>query len=165
MLIFLDIMLPASKDYNLLSGEDLGFQIKRLLPEHKIIVSTSYSDKYRIHSIFQNLNPEAILIKNDITNNELVDAIKAVLSNLTYYSTTVVDLLKIKLSKDFLLDETDRKLLFEISIGTKTKNLPKVIPLSITSIETRKRRLREIFDVTEKDDELLISIAREKGFI
>ena len=68
-------------------------------------------------------------------------------------------------SSEFILDEIDRMLLFELSQGAKTKDLPNFIPLSIAGIEKRKRHLKEIFDISKSDDRTLIKVAREKGFI
>ncbi|MDG2194278.1 MAG: response regulator transcription factor [Polaribacter sp.] len=164
-LIFLDIKLPPSKEGKIRSGEDLGIRIKSLLPNSKIIISTTFNDNYRIHSIFQSLSPDGFLIKNDINPQELITAIKAVISNSPYYSITVVKMLKKEVSNDLLIDKVDRALLYELSIGTKTKSLPNIIPLSIAGIEKRKRHLKELFDITKQDDKTLISVAREKGFV
>ncbi len=164
-LVFLDIRLPPSTDGKLLSGEDLGIRINKRSPKTKIIVSTTFTDNFRIYSIFKSLDPEGFLIKNDITPDELVTAVKAVINDSPYYSKTVIKLLRQQASGDFLLDEIDRKLLYELSIGTKMKDLPSLIPLSIAGIEKRKRHLKVIFDVEKRDDKALIMIAKEKGFI
>ena len=164
-LIFLDIKLPPSEDGKIRSGEDLGVKIKELLPSSKIIIATTYNDNYRIHSIFQSLSPDGFLIKNDVNPQELVTAIKAVISDYPHYSVTVVKMLKKEVSNDLLIDKIDRVLLYELSIGTKTKSLPHVIPLSMAGIEKRKRHLKELFDISKQDDKTLISVARDKGFI
>jgi DNA-binding NarL/FixJ family response regulator len=164
-LIFLDIKLPPSKDGRIISGEGLGLKINSLLPESKIIISTTFNDNYRIHCIFQNINPDGFLIKNDINLEELISAIKTVLFNPPYYSKTVIKQLRKEVSNDLLLDKIDRKLIYELSLGTKTKDFPSILPLSIAGIEKRKRHLKEVFDISTKDDRSLIAIAREKGFI
>ncbi|MFY0605014.1 MAG: response regulator transcription factor [Flavobacteriaceae bacterium] len=164
-IVFLDMSLPPSKDKKILSGEDLGLHINSLLPEAKIIVSTTFNDNYRIHSIFKNINPDGFLIKNDITPKELVSAIKEVLTQPPYYSKTVMKLLRKQVSSDFLLDDIDRKILYELSVGTKMKELQDLVPLSNAGIEKRKRHLKQIFNITSQDDRELILIAKEKGFI
>ena len=163
--VFLDIKLPSSKKKEILSGEDLGIKIKKLLPKTKVIISTTYNDNYRIHSIFKNVNPEGFLIKNDISPQELVSSIETVIKDPPYYSQTVIKLLRKEVANEFVLDKIDRQLLYELSIGTKMKDLPKVLPLSIAGVEKRKRILRELFDVYERGDKWLIKIATEKGFI
>jgi len=142
-LIFLDIKLPPSKDGKILSGEDLGLIINELLPDSKIIISTTFNDNYRVHSIFKNINPDGFLIKNDINPKELVTAIKTVLKDPPYYTKTVIKLLRKQVSNKLVLDKIDRKLLYELSIGTKTKDLPGILPLSIAGVERRKRHLKE----------------------
>lgn len=164
-IIFLDIRLPPSKDSKLLSGEDLGIIVNKIMPDSKIIISTTFNDNYRIHSIFKSINPDGFLIKNDITADEIVTAIKSVLFDPPYYSKSVIRLLRNEVSNDFLLDNIDRRLLYELSIGTKMKDLPSLLPLSIAGIEKRKRHLKEVFDVKKTDDKELITIAKEKGFI
>jgi len=164
-LIFLDIKLPPSKDKKILSGEDLGLKINNLLPDSKVVISTTYNDNYRIYSLMKNLNPDGLLIKNDITTSELVNAINLVLTSPPYYSSSVSQTIRNEMLNDLLLDKIDRRLLYELSIGTKTKDLPMTLPLSIAGVEKRKRNLKNIFDVFGLEDKDLISKAKEKGFI
>tara|TARA_R110001583_G_C5616079_1_gene405793 strand:+ start:922 stop:1599 length:678 start_codon:yes stop_codon:yes gene_type:complete len=162
---FLDISLPPSKDGSLLSGEDVGIRIRQILPDCKIIVATTFNDNYRIQVILKNVNPEGFLIKNDINKDELVASIKSILNNTPYYSKSVLELFRKQNSIDYRLDKIDRQLLYEMSIGTKMKDLPKIIPMSMAGLEKRKKNLKELFRVQENDDRALILIAKEKGFI
>ena len=164
-IVFLDMKLPPSSDGKILCGEDLGLKINSLMSETKTIVSTTFNDNYRIHSIFKNINPDGFLIKNDITPEDLVTAIETIITDPPYYSKTVIKLLRKQVSNDFLLDNIDRKLLYELSIGTKMKNLPDILPLSIAGIEKRKRNLKQIFNLNGTDDKELLHVAKEKGFI
>jgi DNA-binding NarL/FixJ family response regulator len=164
-IIFLDIKLPPSIDGKILSGEDIGVKINQLLPNSKIIISTTFNDNYRVQNILKNVNPDGFLIKNDIDTEELIEAIKTVIFDPPYYSKSVIKLLRKQISSDYLLDKIDRQLLYELSIGTKMKDLPNVIPMSIAGIEKRKRQLKEMFNVQENEDRELILKAKEKGFI
>ena len=74
-------------------------------------------------------------------------------------------LLRKEISNDFLLDKIDRKLLYELSIGTMMKDLPEVLFLSLAAVEKRKRHLKQIFDVQSPYDKELLLKAKEKGFI
>ncbi|CAM1354001.1 MULTISPECIES: response regulator [Tenacibaculum] len=163
--IFLDMRLPASKDGTILSGEDLGLKINQLLPDSKIIVSTTFNDNFRVHSILRNINPDGFLVKNDITPQELVTAIKEVITAPPYYSKTVMKLIRNQIASDYVLDDIDRKILYELSIGNRMKKLPEVIPLSFAGIQKRKRQLAKVFDVDGNDDRELILVARDKGFL
>lgn len=164
-IIFLDIKLPKSKDGLLLSGEDLGLEIRRITPQSKIIVATTYNDNYRLNNILKSINPDGFLIKNDISSGELVEAIETVIHNPPHYSKTILQLLRKHITNDFILDKIDRQLLYELSIGTKMGDLPNVIPMSIGGIERRKRQLKEAFDVSKQNDKALVEIAKQKGFI
>ncbi|CAL2103233.1 Response regulator [Tenacibaculum sp. 190130A14a] len=164
-IIFLDISLPPSKDGKLLSGEDLGLLINEKLPESRIIISTTFNDNYRVHSILKNVNPDGFLVKNDITPAELVMAIKEVLSDPPYYSKTVMKMLRNQVSHEYFLDDVDRKILYELSIGTKIKDLPNQIPLSLAAIQKRKSQITRVFGVDNSGDRDLILVAKEKGFL
>jgi len=164
-LIFLDINLPKSEDEKFLSGEDLGVAIRTQLPDTKIIVSTTYNDNYRVHNILKSINPEGFLIKNDINRKALVTAIEAVFEGSPHYSKTVLKLLRTHMDHDFFIDKIDRQILYELSIGTKMITLPTILPLSKGGIEGRKRKLKEIFNIENEDDKVLVQLAKEKGFI
>jgi len=164
-IVFIEIKLPPSTDGTLLSGEDLGLLINKLLPNTKIIVATTFKDNYRVLSIFKSLNPDGFLIKKDITPKELVTTINTIITDSPYYSKTVTKLLRNEVSNDFLLDAIDRKLLYELSIGTMMKDLPEILLLSLPAIEKRKRRMKQVFDAESPYDKELLLKAKEKGFI
>jgi DNA-binding NarL/FixJ family response regulator len=164
-LVFLDIRLPASTDRKILSGEDLGEMIRKNHPMAKIIVATTFNDNYRIQNIFKSLNPEGFLIKNDMDLKELVSAIVKILQGGVHYSNTVSGLMGKQFGNEIKIDRIDRQMLYELSIGTKTKDLPDIVPLSIAGVEKRKRILKQIFDVEDQGDKALILEARKQGFI
>jgi DNA-binding NarL/FixJ family response regulator len=164
-IIFLDISLPPSSDGEYLSGEDLGIAIKKLLPKCKIVVATTFNDNYRIQAILKNVNPDGFLIKNDVNKDELVFAIKTLLDGSPYYSKSVLELFRKQASIDYKIDKIDRQLLYEMSIGTKMKDLPGIIPMSMPGLERRKKQLKKLFEVKDNDDRELILKAKEKGFI
>lgn len=164
-LVLLDIRLPASKKGSLCSGEDLGMKIREIFQEVKILIFTSYSDNYRLGNILQNLDPDGLLIKGDTDFANLVEAIITVLEEPPFYSKSISRLLRKQATNQFILDRIDRLLLHQLSKGSRTKDLPNVIPLSISAIEGRKRKLKDLFDAHEKDDGLLLERARERGFI
>lgn len=164
-LVFLDISLPPSTDGTILSGEDLGIQIRQLIPKTRIIIATTYNDNYRIQIFLQSVNPDGLLIKNDINKEELITAIKTVLSNPPYYSKTVLNVMRKQITGDYMLDKIDRQLLHELSKGTKMNELPNIIPMSLAGLEKRKRNLKVIFNIPDEDDRVLLQIARTKGFI
>ncbi len=164
-IVFLDINLKSSKDLSILSGEDIGVKINKFLPKTKIMVCTTHCDTHRIQSIIKNVDPAGFLVKNDFDSDELIYAINKIVSSLPYFSTTVLTSISQKIKTKNILDGIDRRLIFELSLGTKMKDLPNFLPLSMAGIERRKRNLMEAFSIDKKTDKELILIAKDKGFI
>lgn len=164
-LVLLDLRVPASKDGMIISGEDIGHKIKGIFPNCKIIVLTSISDNFRLNTILKKLNPDGLLIKSQVSGQDLKDAIRSVLDDKPYYSSYILKLLRKQVSSDLMLETVDRQILHHLSIGTRTKDLPKIVNLSMGGVERRKRRLKEIFNAEHSNDNMLIQIAKNHGFI
>lgn len=164
-LVILDISLPPSKKYDILNGEALGVLIKQRFTNCKLLVCTSLNDNLRLNSILKSLNPDAFLIKSDITFKDLVSAITKLVKNSSYYSETILNIMRNKLTSDLVLDELDIKILYEISNGARMKEMTDLIPLSKTGIERRKKTLKMVFKVKNDSDRDLIIKAKEKGFL
>jgi len=164
-LVVLDICLPPSKDKSFLSGECVGLYFRKKHPNCKIMICTSLNDNYRIYTLLKSLSPDSFLVKSDITLEDLIMSIQRTMDNLPFYSSTILRYLRKETSHKLLLDEIDRKLLYELSRGTKMKDLPHILPLSIGGVERRKRQLKEIFSIENNSDIELMRNAREKGFI
>lgn len=162
--ILLDLQLPASEKLKITGGKDLGLIAKELMPKAKIIVQTMCNDNFTMHDILKNLNPDGFLIKSDITSEILHEAIEHVLSDSPYYSDAINKFIRVQLTNDLNLDDVDRKILYLLSKGIRTKNLPSFIPLSLAAIEKRKRNLKNLFGV-ERANSSLIEIAIKKGYI
>jgi DNA-binding NarL/FixJ family response regulator len=163
--VLLDIRLPASADKSIVNGEDLGKKIRSEFPSSKIIVHTSIYDKVRISSILKILNPEGFLIKNDIEPDVLKDALNSVLKGYTYYSEKTNRIIGVTHKDEIFLDTSDLKIIYHLSIGELTKNLPKYVPLAIATIERRKKRLKMLFDIPNGGDKEIIEIAKLRGYI
>lgn len=164
-LVILDIKIPPSSNGKILSGEDLAPIFKEAFPQVKLIISTTFNNNYRLNSILKQLDPDGLLVKNDITSKTLEEAIVNVIKQPPYYSKSVLQLLRKKASTEYLIDDIDRRLLYEISIGTRMNELPDIINLSKTALEKRKRNLKEVFNVQNNDDRSLIIQAQKDGYV
>lgn len=163
--LFVDISLPPSTDGSMTSGEDLAEYARKVLPEAKIVILTMFNESFRIHNIIKNINPEGFMIKSDLTSSELASAFQAVLNNPPFYSGTVNSHIRKAITSDIVIDDKNRKILHLLSQGVKTKNLASHLDISLSAVEKRKKQLREIFDVTDGQDETLLNEARKEGFI
>ena len=162
--VILDINLGNSKGENRKSGEELGILLREYIPKTKIIVFTSYNDGLRINSVLKNINPEGFLIKDSTTDHKtLQKVVSKVVSGQTHYCDTVVSILRKKNKIKQKLDAIDLKLLYELSNATKLKDMPDYVPLTISGVEKRRRRLKEIFEVDS--DRGLVLQAKAIGFL
>ena len=63
------------------------------------------------------------------------------------------------------VDETDRIILYQLSLCTKTKNITEFVHLSLRAVEDRKKKLKKIFGVIGEGNRALLEKARESGYI
>ena len=165
-LAFLDVSMPSYEERNVLTGEDVARILKSRQPQCKIIMLTMLSDSLRILNIIKNINPNGLIIKNDLTFDELKNAFEKIISGNNYYSQTVVKYVSQSASiENSPIDELDRQILYHISRGVKTKNIPMYTSMSLSTIEKRKLSLKQLFKVKDGSDEDLIREARERGFL
>lgn len=163
--LFVDISLPPSSDGRMNSGEDLAEHARKILPKAKIVILTMFNESFRIHNIMKNIDPEGFLIKSDLTSSELASAFQAVLNNPPFYSGTVNSFIRKSITSDIVIDDKNRKILYLLSQGIKTKNLASHMDISLSAVEKRKKQLKELFEVEDGQDESLLQEARKKGFI
>ncbi|UZO80755.1 response regulator [Aquimarina sp. ERC-38] len=164
-MLFVDIKLPPSSDGKITSGEDLASHANKLLPDSKIIILTMHREDHRIHNILKNVNPSGFLIKSDLTSNELLLAFNNIVNGTPYYSATVNNHFRKMMTNNFSLDEKNLKILYHLSRGVKTKNLPNYVSLSLSAIEKRKNQIKEMFSISKADDQTLLEEARKRGFV
>lgn len=164
-ILFMDISLPPSSDGSITSGEDLSKHARTILPDAKIIILTMFNEPFRIHNIIKEINPEGFVVKSDLTSRELASAFQAVVNNPPFYSTTVTSFLRKTHASEIEIDDIDRKILYLLSQGIKTKSLTKHLGVSTSSIEKRKKSLKEVFSVEDGQDETLLSEAKKMGFL
>lgn len=163
--LFMDISLPPSSDGKFNSGEDLAKYARKIMPEAKIVMLTMFNENYRVHNLIKSIDPEGFLIKSDLTSSELASAFQAVLNNPPFYSGTVNSIVRKSITNDIDLDDVDRKILYLLSQGIRTKSLKDHIDMSMSAIEKRKKHLKLLFDIQDGNDETLLDEARRKGFI
>ncbi len=164
-IILLDIQLSQAKEVPVKTGEDLGILARKISPESKIVFMSSFSDNYRINSILQSVDPEGFMVKSEIDQKSLQAMVKTVTTNPPYYTQRALAAIRKKMATDINLDDNDRKILYYLSIGTKTKDMVKHISLSLPGIENRKRQLKTLFGVEKQNDRALIEESKNRGFL
>ena len=95
----------------------------------------------------------------------MIDCIETVIVAPPYYGSRISKLLHSQASHKFSLDKTDRIILHQLSLGTKTKDIPEHVNLSLRAVEDRKKNLKEIFGVKSEGNSALLEKARSSGYI
>ncbi len=162
---FFDISMPAYEEKNIFSGEDLASLIKTEMPGCKVILLTMHTELLKISNIVKNINPSGLIIKNDLTFDELLTAFNKILDDENYYSQTVVKLISQIQYNTIELDQFDTQILYHLSKGIKTKDIPAFVPLSLSAVEKRKLNLKELFDIRGGSDIDLIREVKNKGLL
>lgn len=160
---FLDISMPAYEEKNLFSGEDLAKLIMKKMPYCKIVLLTMYTELLKIKTIIRTINPNGLIIKNDLTFDELLFAFDKVMKSEKYYSQSVVKMLNQSPHNSIEIDEFDKQILFHLSKGTEVEEMPQYIPISITEIEKRRTSLKELLKIRSGSDDDLVKEAKSKG--
>ncbi|MES2239478.1 MAG: response regulator [Bacteroidota bacterium] len=161
---FLDISMPSYEEKGLYSGEDLAKLILEKMPNCRIILLTMFTEFLKIKTIISKINPNGLVIKNDLTFDELLSAFDTVIKNEIYYSKSVKEMLESH-ENDIEIDLFDKQILFHLSKGTALHDMPQYIPISLNAIEVRKTNLKELLKVTSGDDSDLVIGAKKMGLI
>lgn len=162
---FLDISMPSYEEKSIFSGEDLAKLLMEFMPKCKIILLTMYTELLKIKTIIEIINPSGLVIKNDLTFDELLFGFDKVLKNQKYYSQSVQKMLDQSQHDAIEIDLFDKQILFHLSKGTKTKDIPQYIPISLNAIESRKLKLKELLNLKDGSDIDLIREAKTRGLL
>lgn len=160
---FLDISMPAYEEKDIFSGEDLAKLLSVKMPSCKIILLTMYTELLKIKTIIRAIQPNGLIIKNDLTFEELLLAFDKVMKNEKYYSQSVVKMLNQSTHNAIEIDQYDKQILVHLSNGVSSNDMLPNIPISLNAIEKRKKHLKELLKIRSGSDEDLIKEARSKG--
>ncbi|WP_339709951.1 histidine kinase [uncultured Kriegella sp.] len=164
-IILLDMQLFPDHSKETRSGEDLGIFARKVVPESKIVFMSSYSDSYRINSVFKSVNPDGYMVKSEIDEMSLKAMVRTVTTRPPYYTASALEAVRRRLANDAIVDEQDKKILYHLSIGTRTKDIAPILSVANTTVEARKRQLKSLFGIEHGNDIALIEEARKRGFI
>jgi DNA-binding NarL/FixJ family response regulator len=162
---FLDISMPSYDEKGIFSGEDLARLLNEYMPNCKIILLTMYTELLKIRTIIDNINPLGLVIKNDLTFDELLFGFNKVINNETYYSQSIQKMIDQSEQETIEIDLFDKQILFHISKGTKTKDIPQYVPISLSAIEKRKLNLKKLLNAQDKTDVELVREAKNRGLL
>lgn len=161
---FLDISMPSYDEKEIFSGEDIAKLLLEYMPNCKIILLTMYTELLKLKTIIKNINPNGLIIKNDLTFDELMIAFDKVLNKKTYYSQSVINMLKQAEYGKLEIDQFDKEILFHLSKGTKEEDIPQYVPITLGAVQRRKTNLKELLKVEGSDFDL-VQEAKTQGIL
>ncbi|HEA22713.1 MAG TPA: response regulator transcription factor [Pricia antarctica] len=164
-IVMLDIQMFPESAKEERSGEDLGLLVRKISPSSKVVFLSSFSDSYRINNILKNVNPDGYMVKSEVDQKTLQTMVRTVLNKPPYYTAAALQAIRRKMANEDQIDERDKKILYQLSIGTKTKDISSLVAAATTTVENRKRQLKIMLNVENGNDFALIEEARKRGFI
>ena len=158
-----DLESPISSPLNL--GDKRLKKIKEMNQDSKIIAIIRSKDNYRIYRILRKLKPDGFLLETEIDSSNLPELLDSVLQESVYYSKTIFKVLNANQTRSLVLDDIDREILYLLSKGVKTKNLTNYIARSLSALEKRKQRIKDLLVMDNCSDDELIEIAAVQKLI
>lgn len=162
---FLDISMPAYEEKGVFSGEDLAKLLMEYMPNCKIILLTMFTEILKIKTIIKTIHPSGLVIKNDLTFDELLFAFDKIIKNEIYYSQSVLAMLTQMQDESIEIDQFDKTILFQLSKGTKRADIVQYLPISSSAIHRRMEDMKVLLELQEGTDEELVKVAKLKGLL
>jgi DNA-binding NarL/FixJ family response regulator len=163
--VILDLSMPEYPEKSLNTGEDLAKLIRAIYPETKIIFITGYCNLIRLNSLLQNINPEGIIEKSDVDYNSFIIAFNKIIDGEFYRSETIQKTINNGKLNNVFFDSLNRQIVFLISQGITTKNIPLYLPLTLSAVHKRKSKIKELLQIECGNDEDIIRESQKKGII
>ncbi len=163
--VIIDIQVATKRHNRVLSISDKVELIQRFFRRSKIIVSIPYGSNYTIYQALSEFTPDALVIKEDLILRNFRACINSVLNATPYYSKTVLKFISLTYCNKFNLDSIDLILLHELNIGTRMKDIPPKVKISLSALEKRKILIKQKFGLSGRADRLLIKSAKKYGII
>ncbi|MBS7786021.1 response regulator transcription factor [Flavobacterium sp. CYK-55] len=162
----LDMAMPAFEAQKIFSGEDMARLIMQKFLATKIMIITSHTEGLILYNLIRSLNPDAVLVKSDFQSDDMAEAVQKVLAGEKYYSKSAKTSLKNVGNLYDGLDSYDRRIIFLLAKGIKTKNIPEHLPISLSAVDKRKAKIRLFFDIPKGgSDEDIIKEAQRLGLV
>lgn len=152
--VLLDLKLPDG------NGIELSKEIFKRFPEIKIVVLTSFNQRYYIKAMVQN-GVQGYLLKNS-PPEAVIDAIFAVIDGENYFCTEVKELLK-EQEPTIYLSTRELEVLKLIANGLTNQEISEKLFLSPLTVDSHRKNL--IIKLGAKNTASLISIANNDGYL
>ena len=161
----LDISMPVYEEKNIQTGEDLAKLLNQVNSNCKIILLTMHSERLKVEKIINEINPLGLVIKNDLTYENMLLALDTVLKGERYYSVSVINFLNNLQKEQVYVDVIDRQILHFLNKGIKADDVALYIPISSSNVKTRIESMKELIGKKGCKNDELVSEAKENGMM
>jgi len=159
----IDYSMPIYKQENILNGSDVCKYLKKNFPNCKTIILTSILENFTLFDIVQNVSPDGIATKMDVSGDVFLEIIENVLSGNKYRSVFVVEQLEEIWENEVFINEKNRLILQFLSLGYKITEIADELSVSEITIKKRISKIRQSFNL--KEDENILKEAKSRGYI
>lgn len=163
-IIFLDRSMPAFEEKNIKTGEELIPLIRKQSELSKIVILTSLTEKFSIYDVIHKNRPDAMMIKSEIDDENLILCVQTILDNKSYQSPLVREALKEEINTKGHFDTIDRQIITLLSKGFRNASIAEQLSLSLSAVEKRKSKIKDYLNVKGNDEEIILE-SRRLGYI
>lgn len=162
-LAIIDYSMPIYKQENILNGSDVCKYLKKNFPNCKTIILTSILENFTLFDIVQNVSPDGIATKMDVSGDVFLKIIENVLSGNKFRSVFVVEQLEEIWENEVFINEKNRLILQYLSLGYKINEIASKLSVSEITIKKRISKIRQSFEL--KEDGNILKEAKFRGYI
>ena len=162
-LSIIDYSMPIYRQENIFNGADVCKYLKKIFPNCKIIILTAIIENITLFDIVQNVSPDGIATKMDVSGVVFLEIIETVLSGKKFRSSYVVEQLEEIWENEVFINEKNRLILQYLSLGFKINEIARELSVSEITIKKRISKIRQSFNLNE--DENIVKEAKSRGYI
>ena len=151
--------------YKVHSVRPLAKLLNQEMPECKIVLLTMHSESLKVQKIIDEINPLGLVIKNDLTYDNMLLAIDTVIKGEKFYSDSVIKFLNTQQKEKIYVDVIDRQILHFLNKGIPAGDVALYIPISSSSVKTRIENMKELIGKSNYTDQELVNEAKENGMM
>ncbi|HTO15753.1 MAG TPA: response regulator [Edaphocola sp.] len=156
----IDYQIPEFEEKKLETGADIALLLRRYHPICKIMMITAYEEATIIYNIHRKVQPDALIIKNDISYTSFRECLQP---EHRYLSPTAQKAIGIINNNEGLFNDVNREILLYLKLGYKLDEIGSALSLSESTIQKRVAKMRALFNV--KDINGLIKEVIKQGIV
>lgn len=145
-LAIIDYQLPEFEEKKLNTGTDVALLLRKHHPECKIMMITAYEEATIVYNIYRKAQPDALIIKNDISYTSFKECLHTA---HRYLSPTAQKAIGIINNNKELFNDVNREILLYLKLGYKLDEIGIALSLSESTIQKRVAKMRALFNVRD----------------